>query len=554
VARRGGRETLPGREARGATGLLALLALLALPGCSRRADPSASPEPRQARVAPAVTAGAASTVHAMHAMNATSAAAHRSVLDAGVPSGSSSAPSAAGGLLVREGSAVRASPSRSSAAVGQLWPGDRVEVAPEGSPAKGDDCDGTWVAVEPAGWVCSEGLSAGGEGERGREVFALDRRSAFPASYGESQGTAIYARVPTEAEQLAAEPGLEAHRALVAEARKAALVGREADVPPAMRGVDLVSMVDVCPKFLAEAVHPNKGPGPWGASPARGGGAAPQLRASPRGVGVAWVGECEAAGRTWLVTPERWLVARDRVARVAAPAHRGLEVPPAPRSVAFVTGRARPTYRMVRYGYFQATERTLPVWAGVVLVGSEKTLAPYTYLETEGEGLYVLADHVSRVEPAARPDGVGEDERWVDVQASKGLLVAYEGARPVYATLCSAPLESEHREGGRAVPHRGVFQIAWKRLTRSSGEGTARGRAHLPHALELEAGPVIVGDPYQPTLGVPSSGEFVRLAPLDAAWLFDWATPRLPQGWSGCAAGGAAGRGLGAGLRVRLRD
>src|SRR5207245_1457560 len=48
---------------------------------------------------------------------------------------------------------------------------------------------------------------------------------------------------------------------------------------------------------------------------------------------------------------------------------------------------------------------------------------------------WVLASDVNEVRPRAAPEGVNPVGRWIDVDVGEQVLVAYEGERPVYATL-----------------------------------------------------------------------------------------------------------------------
>ena len=162
-----------------------------------------------------------------------------------------------------------------------------------------------------------------------------------------------------------------------------------------LRGVELTAPADACDPVLL----------------AKKDGEPPLARIAtiPARAGIAWFAECEAEGRTWLVTPEMTLIPRDRVARSLASTAHGIERP-GTEKIAFVTGKPRPRYRMVRYGYFEATEPLLPVYATVRLTGQTHAVGPSTYLETSDGGAYVLADHVAAIEPVVRPAAGGETE------------------------------------------------------------------------------------------------------------------------------------------------
>lgn len=428
--------------------------------------------------------------------------------DVAPPSSSASAPVPARaldaarpkGVLVRATAQVHAAASRGSPVVGQLAPGDTVAIE-EGTPLAGDGCASGWSRLAPLGFVCRDALA--GDDARAALIAAERREGAvYPLSYGESLGTAAYAGVPTGEQAARAEPGLDTHLALLATARRAAMLGKEDEIPPGFRSVELTSPADPCPPALTKA---DGAPVPV-----------------PRGAGVAWLSECEAGERTWLVTPELGLVPRDRVARVPVSTTTGGD-PAEGGRIAFAIGRARPRYRMVRYGFFQVATGvpSLAPQTFVRLTTQSHVAGGFTYLETTEDGLYVLSEHVTVFEPTPRPAGVGETDRWLDVSVKRGIVVAYEGDKPVRAVLASV---------GDRVP-KGRLRVVTKSRTRTTTD-TGRRREHLPHVQSLADVASLVGDPYAPPLGLPSPGTAVRLSPADAAWLFAWTLPAVPEGWS----------------------
>jgi hypothetical protein len=39
--------------------------------------------------------------------------------------------------------------------------------------------------------------------------------------------------------------------------------------------------------------------------------------------------------------------------------------------------------------------------------------------------------------------------------------------------------------------------------------------------------------------GLPTSAGCINLSPIDAAWLFEWSDPHVPDGWQGATGSGA---------------
>jgi hypothetical protein len=422
------------------------------------------------------------------------------------------APAEVAGRLFARTSAVVvvAQPASSAMQIGMLSLGDAVAVTSPAAPKA--DCPGGFVGIAPSGFVCS-GPAATLNGLDARVAVArAEGRSAatYPFAYGESLGAPLYVRVPSADEQARAEPAFEANRVVLTQARRSAMLGKEDEIPAYLRGVELTAPADPCPRVLT----------------GRSDGEPPNalVRTLPVKVGVAWTSECEAEGRVWLVTPELGLVPRDRVARAPASTAHGEKAGGA-GTIAFVTGKARPRYRMARYGYFEALA-PLPPFTAVRLTGQSQSVGSSTYLETSVSGEYVLSDHVATVEKRPRPSDLGEHERWIDLDTRRSLLVAYEGDAIVYAALVASALAGE---GAGRVP-RGRFRIEWKHASRTLGEGFTE-RAHAPHVLVLAGGHTLYGDPWGPPLGI-NYGSATRLAPIDAAWLFGWVAPSLPEGWT----------------------
>jgi hypothetical protein len=128
----------------------------------------------------------------------------------------------------------------------------------------------------------------------------------------------------------------------------------------------------------------------------------------------------------------------------------------------------------------------------------------------------------------------------MDVSVVAGILVAYEGQRPVYATLCSVGrdrLGEAEAEAAAAATTRGDFDIVAKHITAKGLD--PRGIADyvsvydVPWALTLSSGQLVHGAYWHDRFGIDHGLGNVQLSPADARWLWDFATPVLPTGWHG---------------------
>jgi hypothetical protein len=186
-----------------------------------------------------------------------------------------------------------------------------------------------------------------------------------------------------------------------------------------------------------------------------------------------------------------------------------------------------------------------PAWPTPVAKGKAKELRPrfqrVRIREESGsmlridDGAWVAAADVARPRLTMPPPEVRKTmERWIDVDLASQVLVAYEGKRPVYATLVSSG-----RAGDPATATRtGVHRI-WVKLVASDMSNIERddGTNHysmqdVPYVQFFDEGIGLHGTYWHNDFGRTHSHGCVNLAPLDARWLFDFTGPRLPIGWT----------------------
>ncbi len=159
----------------------------------------------------------------------------------------------------------------------------------------------------------------------------------------------------------------------------------------------------------------------------------------------------------------------------------------------------------------------------------------------------MLSRELARPTMAPRPTEVDGDERWIDIELATQTLVAYEGERPVFATLMSA---GRGPQGSDTATPIGINRI-WVKLASSTMDNLER--RDDPSALEsvrpqeeqsfysLDDVPYVQffnkavalhGVFWHRNFGRVQSHGCVNLAPKDARFLFGWTLPKLPRGWS----------------------
>jgi L,D-transpeptidase catalytic domain len=144
-----------------------------------------------------------------------------------------------------------------------------------------------------------------------------------------------------------------------------------------------------------------------------------------------------------------------------------------------------------------------------------------------GPGLWIdaRAVHVARLVPP--PPGVGPDEKWIDVDLAEQVLVAYEGTRPVFATLVST--------GDKNPTPTGMWRI-WIKFAETEMDGQVKGKtyqvADVPWTMFFHRSYALHGVYWHDRFGVPTSSGCVNLAPADARFLYHWTDPPVPDGWT----------------------
>jgi lipoprotein-anchoring transpeptidase ErfK/SrfK len=118
-----------------------------------------------------------------------------------------------------------------------------------------------------------------------------------------------------------------------------------------------------------------------------------------------------------------------------------------------------------------------------------------------------------------RPNGIGADERWIDVDLNTQNLVAYEGNTPVFYSLISS--------GTWEFPTvTGQFRT-WMKYESQDMNGYLLGYdyylTNVPYVMYFYGDFAIHGTYWHNNFGVPMSHGCVNMNPMDAGWLYNWA-------------------------------
>lgn len=120
--------------------------------------------------------------------------------------------------------------------------------------------------------------------------------------------------------------------------------------------------------------------------------------------------------------------------------------------------------------------------------------------------------------PAERPPGVGPNERWIDVNLTEQLLVAFEGDTPVFDSPVSSGTYNHPTVTGQ-------FRI-WLRYQAQTMDGRRLGYDYylpnVPYVMYFYQDYALHGTYWHNNFGTPMSHGCVNLPTPAAEWIYNW--------------------------------
>lgn len=164
-----------------------------------------------------------------------------------------------------------------------------------------------------------------------------------------------------------------------------------------------------------------------------------------------------------------------------------------------------------------------------------KDAAFYRVSEDGAPEQWIRGRDLARPTSAAPPAEVsGEVERWIDVELASQTPVAYEGKRPVFATLVSTGRGAPGTDLGTRL---GVHRI-WVKLLSTKMDNLEKEEAthfyyieDVPYVQFFDKAIAIHGAYWHRDFGRVHSHGCVNLAPIDAQRMFFFTAPHMPRGW-----------------------
>ncbi len=419
---------------------------------------------------------------------------------------------------------IREHPNADMQWIGFLWTGGSVALKSE-TPQNGPGCQ-TWYAIEPHGYVCVDGKRATLDPDdpafKALEPFAPNLDSAWPHAYGESRGLKRYVRLP---------PLEHAEDGAPSTVAKAVTTAEQTSTPP----FQPVKQLEHDPFGLVELAGPvHEG----------------RTRLLPLST-VAYSAELERRDGTYLLAADMTWVPKNRVTPYQKVIFKGVELGKEGNlPLAFFRGKDRPQYVEKSEGHFEENGKVFERLSHVELTGRSVSEADDVYLEVKGLPVYVKESDGVVPKPQERTpwgtkvgstDTKGHPEQgratWLEASVWGGWLLAYEGNRPVYATMISPG------RGGTPVPGKdpletastptGSFPISGKFATATMEAPGEFIHSDVPWTQNFSGPHALHGAYWHNDWGKLKSGGCVNVSPRDGRWLFNFTEPAVPEGWHG---------------------
>ena len=248
------------------------------------------------------------------------------------------------------------------------------------------------------------------------------------------------------------------------------------------------------------------------------------------GFAVAAVEERTKGGERYVRTHhDRWVPKRDLIP-VHGTAFRGEELPSGELTLAWVLDDKSPVFSKPTNGTKTGTRAR---WEVVRVV--ERTGEGAKGMIKVADDAWMRAKDLRIPTLAAPPPEVRDGERWLDMELGAQVIVAYEGKKPVFATLTST---GKGKQGTELATPKGTHRI-WVKLRTSTMDNLEDENATSSYAIEdvpyvqyFSKGAGLHGAFWHKRFGRVHSHGCINLTPLDAQRLFSFTSPRLPAGWS----------------------
>lgn len=395
-------------------------------------------------------------------------------------------------------SPIRDAPSSEGARLGYLRAGALLHSTTT-EPMGYEGCDGGWYELDTGGYACHGRDIIVFSGDRMPELRARqpDLEAALPYEYATARRpTPLYKRLPSAQE------------------------------------------VYTVPDDLPDAGVESGAPALGGARPG-----APQidnplvLRVLRPGFYVSLDRTFEKDGETFWRTQQNGFVPAKPMRQKQWSTFHGQELDGSRWDLPVAVTRADETiiHRLNDRGKLRATRQRLARRSWLA-VRSRQRIGDAVYLLV-GDGELVREADVLVIRPSTPPEPVGDGERWIEVDLTHQVLVAYEWKQPRYVSLVST---GRTRTPSPDLDYRtptGLHRIRAKHLTSTMDDDEPGAPPYsledVPYVMYFKGAYAFHSAFWHDRFGRPRSHGCINLAPYDAKWLYNWAGPDVPGSWHG---------------------
>jgi hypothetical protein len=253
-----------------------------------------------------------------------------------------------------------------------------------------------------------------------------------------------------------------------------------------------------------------------------------------RHAGVALIGSFVAPewaqNRRFAITTDARLVPADKLKPDSGSPFHGRELRGIGLPVAFVRARDARAYRPGESGDGERVgfREFIPLSGNVRMQGK-------TRMVESRDGRWLRSDDLGTVAKSSTvPGWVKKTTKWVDISLANQTLTLWEGDVPVYATLVSTGRDGMGEPGKTLSTPQGIFRVFQKHVTTTMDSDVADHEFELrdvPWVMYFKGGYALHGAYWHDDFGRPRSHGCVNLAPIDARFVFQWASPGVPEHW-----------------------
>jgi lipoprotein-anchoring transpeptidase ErfK/SrfK len=451
-----------------------------------------------------------------------------------------------------------------------------AKVAALDKPIHTDACKQGFYPLAEGGYVCGKYATLDADDSRvklGVKAPDLDGAMPYKYAYNTAHGTPLYAQVPSKDDMLKYEPYLkdrDKKKKAREDAEKPDKLIEKADQPrsdqadasaspssnasAATTAASLASSqassvpADAPIPSATAAIEPDEDEKPWWQRDTKDKPLDIKLsdldekdgtlaKRMVKGFFVAIDRGFSWNNRLWYKTTEGLIAPSDRMVVPKTPELRGFDMSSGVKQVGFVRTSQASKFEQKKDGKGFSKKGKAARFTSYALTGKTELDNKQRYYETS-DGFWLREADTAVTEPGPRPDRIGADEKWVDVNLTRKTLLAMVGDKPAYAAMISPGKTSANKDKDHRTKS-GIFRIREKHVaTTMDGDGNAGGDLpysimDVPYVEYYDGSYALHAAFWHNNFGREQSHGCVNLAPQDAKWLFFWTEPALPRGWHG---------------------